>query len=58
MNPAKHAREDKEKHPEKYCTNPRCLWRKSSGECPKHSWGPPPDPKVAADKRTIFYEDF
>lgn len=45
MNPthgsvARSVREDKEKHPEKYCRNPRCLWRVETREgrkpCPKH----------------------
>jgi hypothetical protein len=29
-------RKHKEAHPEKYCKNPKCLWRVSSGPCPKH----------------------
>jgi hypothetical protein len=29
-------RANKEKHPENYCSNPKCLWRTSSGPCPKH----------------------
>ena len=27
---------DKELHPERYCTAPRCLWAVRSGKCPKH----------------------
>jgi hypothetical protein len=30
-------RKNKEAHPEKYCSNAKCLWRASSGPCPKHS---------------------
>lgn len=33
---AKRVRERKEKHPHLYCPHPRCLWRLSSGPCPKH----------------------
>lgn len=29
-------RANKEKHPENYCSNPKCLWHTSSGPCPKH----------------------
>lgn len=29
-------RANKDKHPEKYCHHRTCLWRKSSGPCPKH----------------------
>jgi hypothetical protein len=29
-------RASKDKHPEKYCHHRTCLWRKSSGPCPKH----------------------
>jgi hypothetical protein len=31
---------NKEKHPEKYCSAPRCLWAMSSGKCPKHPNAP------------------
>jgi hypothetical protein len=33
---AKKVRVDKESHPERYCEDSRCLWRVSSGPCPKH----------------------
>lgn len=36
MNAAKMVREAKERRPLDYCANPRCLWRLSSGACPKH----------------------
>lgn len=30
-------RADKAAHPERYCPNPRCLWRLRAGEaCPRH----------------------
>jgi hypothetical protein len=61
MNPGKASRLRKEQHPEAYCENPKCLWRKSSGECPKHpvkSWGEPPSPDKPEDKRAIFYGDY
>lgn len=32
---AKKVREHKEAHPELYCSKPNCLWRLSSGPCPK-----------------------
>jgi hypothetical protein len=35
-NVAGDVRKAKEKHPENYCSNPKCLWRTSSGPCPKH----------------------
>ena len=38
---AKSVRESKEKYPEKYCPNPRCLGNTGGGPCPKHggpSW--------------------
>lgn len=35
--PAKSARLAKEKRPQDWCVNPRCLWHTSrSGPCPKH----------------------
>lgn len=36
MNPAKSERLRKEKNPSAFCPSPNCLWRASSGECPKH----------------------
>jgi hypothetical protein len=36
MHPAKAARLNKEAHPERYCPTKDCLWRASSGQCPKH----------------------
>ena len=33
---AKKVRLHKEEHPERYCPNSKCLWRLSSGNCPKH----------------------
>jgi hypothetical protein len=27
---------NKEKHPEKYCPYPKCLWRTGGGYCPRH----------------------
>lgn len=32
-------RRDKEARPDHYCSDPRCLWRLSSGPCPKHRKG-------------------
>jgi hypothetical protein len=39
---AKAARERKAAHPDKFCANARCLWRLSSGPCPKHPSEPKP----------------
>lgn len=42
MNVATAVRRSKERHPEHYCPNPRCLWRVVNGQtgevkpCPKH----------------------
>ena len=33
---AARVRQNKEANPERYCSDKRCLWRLSSGECPKH----------------------
>lgn len=33
---AKKVRENKENHPERYCSTTNCLWRLSSGPCPSH----------------------
>ena len=34
---AKSVRLRKEKEPDKYCSNPRCLYRTDEAFCPKHS---------------------
>jgi hypothetical protein len=55
MHPAKAERLRKEKSPERFCPHPNCLWRASSGLCPKHQAaaveGPTPEntPQDAAD---------
>lgn len=42
MNPAQHSRLEKEKFPDRYCANSRCLWRITNREgvvtspCQKH----------------------
>jgi hypothetical protein len=41
-------RKNKEAHPERYCSNPKCLWRVSSGPCPKHT----PKPVEEQEKQT------
>jgi hypothetical protein len=28
---------NKEKHPERYCRAPKCLWRTGGGYCPRHT---------------------
>lgn len=33
-------RENKEKHPERYCSKKGCLWAISSGKCPTHPNAP------------------
>ena len=33
---AKQVRLRKERHPEKFCPDARCLWTLKSGPCPKH----------------------
>lgn len=35
----------KERHPEAYCPEPRCLWRTGGGRCPRH-----PGPFVVTPK--------
>lgn len=35
-NVAANVRKDKDKHPENYCPEPRCLWRTGGGYCPRH----------------------
>ncbi len=47
---AKAVRLRKEVHPELYCTDARCLWKLSSGSCPKH----PPAPEDYDDGRDDF----
>jgi hypothetical protein len=41
MSIAAKVREQKERHPERFCTDPRCLWRVETRDgfkpCPKHS---------------------
>ena len=44
MSPAARERQRKERGPEKFCPDHRCLWRLSSGRCPKHA--PRPDVRV------------
>jgi len=36
-------RQEKEASPERFCSDPRCLWRLSSGPCPKHGKAPAQD---------------
>jgi hypothetical protein len=36
MNTAAKVRQRKEKYPEAYCADPKCLWSLKSGPCPKH----------------------
>lgn len=33
-------RENKENHPEQYCSHKGCLWAVRSGKCPKHPHDP------------------
>lgn len=40
-------RQNKEKHPERYCPAKGCLWATRSGACPKHD-------KEEADFREAF----
>lgn len=28
---------DKQKHPERFCPTPRCLWRTDGSHCPRHA---------------------
>jgi hypothetical protein len=37
---AKKVRLSKEAHPERFCSAKGCLWRVSSGKCPKHPYAP------------------
>lgn len=49
MNPAKSARLAKERRPQDWCANPRCLWHESrSGPCPKHNRAAS-DPRLAVN---------
>ncbi len=47
---AKSVRLRKESRPKLYCANARCLWRLSSGPCPKHT---APDPKWGPWRPTL-----
>jgi hypothetical protein len=43
MHPAKASRLAKEKNPENWCKDAKCLWNtRRSGPCPKHEQEPPP----------------
>ena len=36
--------QQKREHPERYCPEPRCLWRTGDGRhCPRHVQAGPPD---------------
>lgn len=37
MNTAGKVAEMKRKHPEAYCSEPRCLWRTDNKYCPRHA---------------------
>ncbi len=37
MNVAAQIAQRKERHPEKFCPTPRCLWRTDGTHCPRHS---------------------
>lgn len=37
MSVAAQVAQHKEKHPEKYCPEKRCLWRTGGGYCPRHA---------------------
>ena len=37
MNTAAKVAEQKRQHPERYCPEPRCLWRTGGGWCPRHA---------------------
>lgn len=37
MNVAARTRIEKEIHPERFCSEPRCLWALRSGPCPRHA---------------------
>lgn len=36
MSTAAKVAQAKRKSPEKFCSNPRCLWRTGGGDCPRH----------------------
>jgi len=42
-------RQRKEAHPEKYCANPKCLWRTDEKYCPRHT----PTPTDPALRREV-----
>lgn len=51
---AKKVRENKEKHPELYCPNPKCLWRTGGGPCPRHAPAKPPVCEECGEELTPF----
>lgn len=52
---AKSVRERKEKRPELFCPESRCLWLTGGGKCPKH--GGPPHPRRNAANYTERMEE-
>lgn len=36
MKVAAQVAKSKERHPEKFCPAPKCLWRTGGGYCPRH----------------------
>jgi hypothetical protein len=46
--------QDKEKHPEKFCPTPRCLYRTGGGYCPRHGQ---PVIRVYCDQCKAFYPE-
>jgi hypothetical protein len=42
---------NKEKHPERYCPAPQCLWRTGGGYCPRHTPATKPVITPANDSR-------
>ena len=42
-------RRSKEKRPDDYCPDPRCLWALRSGPCPKH-----PPPAASAERAALL----
>jgi hypothetical protein len=53
---AKKVRLRKEAHPEEFCSAGGCLWRVSSGKCPKHPLAPIHMGRVAAEHDDAFDE--
>lgn len=49
-------RENKERHPERYCSAKNCLWRVASGKCPKHPYAPIHMGRVVAEHEDAFDE--